>query len=79
MRNLNMATYKKWTESEIDFIKNNHASMPDEIIAAKLSEITNNAVTTAMVRRQRRKLQLKKSRGRPRKTTIVNQQVVSAS
>lgn len=62
-----MATYKKWTDSEIDFIKSNHETMPDELLASKLSQITSCSVTTAMVRRQRRKLQLKKSRGRPRK------------
>ena len=67
-----MATYKKWTDSEIDFIKSNHETMPDELLASKLSQITNSSVTTAMVRRQRRKLQLKKSRGRPRKTNPVS-------
>lgn len=67
-----MATYKKWTDSEIDFIKSNHETMPDEVLASKLSQITNFSVTTAMVRRQRRKLQLKKSRGRPRKSGSVS-------
>ena len=67
-----MATYKKWVDSEIDFIRNNHENMPDEVIAVKLSQITNTTISTAMVRRQRRKLQLKKSRGRPRKSAIVS-------
>ena len=66
-----MATYKKWTDSEIDFIKNSHDTMSDELLASNLSQITSSSVTTAMVRRQRRKLQLKKSRGRPRKTNPV--------
>lgn len=71
-----MATYKKWTDSEIDFIKNNHETMPDELLASKLTQITNTSVSTAMVRRQRRKLQLKKSRGRPRKVKIVQETTV---
>jgi hypothetical protein len=66
-----MATYKKWNESEIDFIKNNHNSTPDEVLAVKLSQMTGQTISTAMVRRQRRKLALKKSRGRPRKTPKV--------
>lgn len=66
-----MANYKKWTSSETDFIKNNHQSLCDEALASKLSQITGQVVSTAMVRRQRRKLALKKSRGRPRKIAPV--------
>ncbi len=62
-----MAVYKRWTDVEIDFIKNNHVSVPDDDLAAKLSQITNQTITTAMIRRQRRKLKLSKPRGRPRK------------
>lgn len=72
-----MATYKKWTDSEIDFIRNNHETMADEVIATKLSELTTSSISTAMVRRQRRKLQLKKLRGRPRKNVVVVSQGVS--
>ncbi len=64
-----MATYKKWNSSEIDFIKNNHGTMPDEILAVKLSQMTGQTISTAMVRRQRRKLSLKKPRGRPSKVS----------
>jgi len=67
-----MATYKKWADSEIDFIKNNHETMPDEVIATKLSQLSGTSISTAMVRRQRRKLQLKKLRGRPRKNVAVS-------
>lgn len=67
-----MANYKKWTSSETDFIKNNHQSLCDEALAAKLSQITGQVVSTAMVRRQRRKLALKKNRGRPRKIAVVS-------
>ena len=62
-----MATYKKWTNSEIDYIQNNHTLLCDEALAAKLSQMTGQNISTAMVRRQRRKLSLKKSRGRPKK------------
>lgn len=66
-----MANYKKWTDAETDFIKNNHIVSCDEILAAKLSQMTGENITTAMVRRQRRKLSLKKSRGRPKKNQVV--------
>jgi hypothetical protein len=64
-----MANYKKWTDSEIDFIRNNHATMPDEVLSVKLSQMTGESISTAMIRRQRRKLEIKKSRGRPRKNS----------
>lgn len=65
-----MANYKKWTSSETEFIQNNHNTMCDETLAVRLSQITNEHISTAMVRRQRRKLALKKSRGRPRKSSV---------
>jgi hypothetical protein len=66
-----MANYKKWLQNELDFIKNNQELMNDETLAAKLSEMTGQSVTKSMIRRQRRKLSIKKSRGRPRKHKIV--------
>lgn len=68
-----MATYRKWTDSEIEYIRANYLTTPDEVVAANLSTITATEVTTAMVRRQRRKLKLDKPRGRPTK----NRQVVA--
>lgn len=62
-----MANYKKWTPSELDYIQNNHTLLCDESLAASLSKMTGQNISTAMVRRQRRKLALKKSRGRPKK------------
>ena len=77
-----MANYKKWTSTEIEYIQNNHLLLCDEILAVKLSQITSQNVTTAMVRRQRRKLTLKKARGRPKKNKVVdnsnNDSVVSS-
>jgi len=74
-----MANYKKWTSTEIDYIQSNHTLLCDEALASKLSQITGQNVTTAMVRRQRRKLALKKARGRPKKNKIIeNNSVISS-
>lgn len=67
-----MATYKKWTDTEIDYIRNNHSIICDELLASKLSEITGQTVSTAMIRRQRRKLNLSKPRGRPSKNKSIS-------
>ena len=66
-----MANYKKWTNAELDFLKNNHNLLNDSELANKLSQMGGENVTTAMVRRQRRKLSIKKQRGRPAKNKIV--------
>lgn len=62
-----MANYKKWTNAELDFLSNNHTLLNDAELANKLSQMSGENVTTAMVRRQRRKLSIKKQRGRPSK------------
>jgi hypothetical protein len=62
-----MANYKKWTESELGFVRDNHNTMNDLELSAKLSQMTGQNISTAMIRRQRRKLNIKKQRGRPRK------------
>lgn len=67
-----MVTYKKWSNAETDFIRENHTILCDEALAAKLSQMTNQNITTAMVRRQRRKLALKKARGRPSKNKSIS-------
>lgn len=63
-----MANYKKWTDSELSFVKENHGLMNDLELSAKLSQMTGQNISTAMIRRQRRKLNIKKNRGRPRKS-----------
>jgi hypothetical protein len=70
-----MANYKKWTNAELDFLSKNHTLLNDAELAAKLSKMGGENVTTAMVRRQRRKLNIKKSRGRPPKIKEVSQPV----
>lgn len=58
-------TYKRWTDAELNFIRENSSSMKDVELAAKLGEITGTTdISVAMVRRQRRKLHLAKTRGR---------------
>lgn len=68
-----MATYKKWLQTELDFIRSNQELYNDEQLSVKLSQMTGQNVTTAMVRRQRRKLSIKKKRGRPLKNKVVSQ------
>ncbi len=62
-----MSTYKKWSNSEIEYIRSNHNTVCDQELAVKLSQITGDNISTSMIRRQRRKLKLVKPRGRPLK------------
>lgn len=73
-----MANYKKWTSAELDFLANNHGLLNDAALANKLSQMSGENVTTAMVRRQRRKLQIKKKRGRPSKNKVVDNPTVAS-
>lgn len=73
-----MANYKKWTESELNFVRDNHTTMNDLELSTKLSQMTGQNISTAMIRRQRRKLSIKKSRGRPKKIATINSAPVSA-
>lgn len=61
-----MANYKKWNEAELQYIRDNVNNFNDLELAHKLSAMTGETISQSMVRRQRRKLSLKKSRGRPR-------------
>jgi hypothetical protein len=67
-----MATYKKWSDAELGFVRDNIGSLSDAELANKLSAMTGENITTGMVRRQRRKLKIVKSRGRPRKVRDVS-------
>lgn len=62
-----MANYKKWSDAEKSFIQDNIANYSDNELAAKLSQMTGENISTAMIRRQRRKLGVVKSRGRRKK------------
>lgn len=65
-------SYHKWTDAELQYLKDNHGTLSDEEIAGNLSKIVSSNITTAMIRRQRRKLTLKKSRGRRPKNRVIN-------
>lgn len=66
-----MATYKRWNEAELQFIRDNITSFSDAELAKKLSEMTGENVTYGMIRRQRRKLGVNKPRGRRKKSSSV--------
>jgi len=67
-----MRNYKRWTANEMSYIKDNYLISSDERIASELSKITSENITTAMIRRQRRKLKIAKNRGRPKKNIEIN-------
>lgn len=66
-----MATYKKWTDAETQFIKDNLSINSDSELSAKLSQMTGENITIGMIRRQRRKLGVAKKRGRRKKNNTV--------
>lgn len=59
--------YKKWSNHELLFIRHHYETIPDKIIAQNLSEMTGEKITSDMVRRQRRNMNIEKSKGRPSK------------
>lgn len=65
-----MASYKKWTDAELQYIRSNLAIFSDEELASKLCEMTGENITYGMVRRQRRKLGVVKLRGRRKKNVV---------
>jgi hypothetical protein len=65
-----MANYKKWNETELVFIRENISILSDTELANKLSQITGQNISYGMIRRQRRKIGVKKKRGRRKKNSI---------
>lgn len=57
-------SYRKWTSEDKEFIKNNVSNMSDDELALRLSQLNNANISVAMVRTQRRRLGIKKNRGR---------------
>jgi len=53
-----------WTEVEKEYIRQNAHLLYDKILAKRLSTLTDRVITTNAIRKQRRKLGLKKSSGR---------------
>lgn len=68
-----MATYKKWSDAELGFVRDNISILSDAELASKLSSMTGESITTGMVRRQRRKMGIAKARGRRKKVRGVEQ------
>lgn len=64
-----MATYKRWNDAELQFIRDNISVLSDNELASKLTEMTNETVSCGMIRRQRRKLGITKARGRRKKNS----------
>ena len=62
-----MRIYKKWSSEDLCFIAENCNKMKDKELAILLSERNGCKVTVDMLRRQRRKLKIRKKRGRPYK------------
>ena len=62
--------YKKWSETELSYIKHHSTDIPDKYIAEKMSEMGGQSITADMIRRQRRNLKIVKTKGRPRKYKV---------
>jgi hypothetical protein len=69
-------TYRKWTDADIQFINDNKGLL-DKEVAQKLSIATGQSISPSMIRRQRRKSGITKSRGRPAKNRTVLQEGVN--
>lgn len=68
-----MGNYKKWSDAETGFIRDNISSLSDAELASKLSGMTGENITYGMVRRQRRKLGIVKPRGRRKKVRDIQE------
>jgi hypothetical protein len=63
-------SYHKWTPQELEYLSNNHQSLTDSEMAKTLSGMVGVEITTAMIRRQRKKLSISKPKGRRKKTQV---------
>lgn len=68
-----MGNYKKWSDAELGFVRDNIGFLSDDELANKLSVMTGENITTSMIRRQRRKLGIVKARGRRKKVRDVKE------
>jgi hypothetical protein len=64
-------TYHKWSESELNYLQSHYQSSTDEELANSLSQMTGSSITTAMIRRQRKKLSIAKPKGRRKRIGVV--------
>lgn len=51
----------KWTDAEIEFVKNNAGRLSDREVAVKLTQLTGKKFTTKNIEKLRDKIGLKKS------------------
>lgn len=63
-------TYKRWSDSDLEFIRQNYEKLTDKDMSETLSRISGQNISISMVRRQRRKLQLGRRRGRPKSASV---------
>lgn len=69
------SSYHKWTPTELQYIKDNHSLLSDDELAVDLARISGSTgITAPMIRRQRRKLDLKKNRGRKPKNRNISEE-----
>jgi len=68
-----MRKYKKWSSEELCYISENCNKMKDKELATLLSKQNGHEITVDMLRRQRRKLKIRKKRGRPYKNQDSNE------
>ena len=66
-----MGNYKKWSDAELGFVRDNIGVLSDSELANKLKDMTGENITMGMVRRQRRKLGIVKTRGRRKKISLL--------
>jgi site-specific DNA-adenine methylase len=59
--------YHKWTHQELDYLANNYKNLTDTEMAKTMSNMLGVDITTAMIRRQRKKLSIAKPKGRRKK------------
>jgi len=74
-----MKKYKKWSSEELCYISENCNKMKDKELATLLSEKGNGEITVDMIRRQRRKLQIRKKQGRHRKNREQETKIVEVT
>ena len=67
-----MANYKRWSNAEKDFIRDNCGTQSDKEIAIRMGEISGEKITSDMIRQQRRKMRVIKKKGRPKKKDTIN-------
>ncbi len=67
-----MANNKRWSNAEKEFIRDNCGTYSDKQIAVRMGEISGEKITSDMIRQQRRKMQVIKKKGRPKKKDTIN-------